>query len=438
MKCIYCNTKDNLTSSDIISFAITGAKLTKTFVCRAHNAYTNDNYEKRFIADLDFFRSELGLSTRDGKPIQFKADISVDGTDIHGVTLSNRRSLYSPKGVVSGTDSDGKKILMAPMEKLNKIKGGQVSSVNISNVTLHKTISSDDFVGFYAVHSVAKMAYEWHCYINGIEEYDEKYKNIVEYILGNNEENMVDIIFDKAYYTIADKLSEIGTNSFLEYDDFDGYKYVIFDLWKTIAYRVRICKASDEVFIDDKLKTVFCDMYLYRLDGSKCKNSFGVACLDGSESKRIKFATVAPSKVTIEKWKVLVRRIEKIMSTMVLSIHILKKKVEVLTSSLKQYNQGKIDIAELLGYEENGALTVLEVINQLYVNKEKYDYSKSFNENLPVIFNLNGDTITRTSNQKKEYVLLLMEMDKEGTLSEYIMNGITAFNEIYQIEMHHS
>ena len=91
-----------------------------------------------------------------------------------------------------------------------------------------------------------------------------------------------------------------------------------------------------------------------------------------------------------------------------------------------------------MGYEENGALTVLEVINQLYVNKEKYDYSKSFNENLPVIFNLNGDTITRTSNQKKEYVLLLMEMDKEGTLSEYIMNGITAFNEIYQIEMHHS
>lgn len=179
-------------------------------------------------------------------------------------------------------------------------------------------------------------------------------------------------------------------------------------------------------------------MYLYRLDGSKCKNSFGVACLDGSGSKRIKFATVAPSKVTIEKWKVLVRRIEKIMSTMVLSIHILKKKVEVLTSSLKQYNQGKIDIAELLGYEENGALTVLEVINQLYVNKEKYDYSKSFNENLPVIFNLNGDTITRTSNQKKEYVLSLMEMDKEGTLSEYIMNGITAFNEIYQIEMHHS
>lgn len=32
MKCIYCNTEMELTSSDIITYAITGAKLTKSFV----------------------------------------------------------------------------------------------------------------------------------------------------------------------------------------------------------------------------------------------------------------------------------------------------------------------------------------------------------------------------------------------------------------------
>ena len=46
MKCIYCNSEVELTSSDIITYAITGAKLTKTFVCKIHNAFTNDNYEK--------------------------------------------------------------------------------------------------------------------------------------------------------------------------------------------------------------------------------------------------------------------------------------------------------------------------------------------------------------------------------------------------------
>ena len=47
MKCIYCNSEVELTSSDIITYAITGAKLTKSFVCKTHNAFTNDNYEKK-------------------------------------------------------------------------------------------------------------------------------------------------------------------------------------------------------------------------------------------------------------------------------------------------------------------------------------------------------------------------------------------------------
>ena len=81
MKCIYCNSETDLTSSDIITYAITGAKLSKSFVCHTHNAFTNDEYEKHFIADLAFFRNRLGLSTRDGKPIQFKADITVLGSE---------------------------------------------------------------------------------------------------------------------------------------------------------------------------------------------------------------------------------------------------------------------------------------------------------------------------------------------------------------------
>ena len=62
--------------SDFTTYAITGAKVTKTFVCKAHNSFTNDMHEKKFVADLNFFRNQLGFSTRDGKPIQYIADIS--------------------------------------------------------------------------------------------------------------------------------------------------------------------------------------------------------------------------------------------------------------------------------------------------------------------------------------------------------------------------
>ncbi|HHZ07021.1 MAG TPA: hypothetical protein GX401_09650 [Clostridiales bacterium] len=431
MKCIYCNSEAELTSSDIITYAITGAKLTKSFVCKTHNALTNDNYEKKFVADLDFFRNHLGLTTRDGKLIQYKADISVDGTEMHNVKISNRESLFAPKGVVAGADNEGKKILMAPMEKLEKISKGKASTVDISDVTLHKTISSDSFLGFYAVHSIAKMAYEWYCYVNDIEEFQEENREIVDYILGKNENNPVDILIDGNYYAAIDQLSELGTNALFQYDDIDGYQYVVFDFWKTISYRVRICKSLKKIACDTK--ALFFELYLYHIDGSKSTTAFGAYSLNNN--KKPAFYTVQPQNITVGLWREFVKRIEKIMSTMILSIHTLKREIDVLSSKLKKYDEGKIDMARLLGFEENNIVTVIEIINQLYVNKDKYDASKSFNANLPIILNLNSDTITRTQEDKTTFLMHIMEMDRNKELSDYIRNGIGAFYDIYDQEM---
>lgn len=432
MKCIYCNSEKKLTSSDIITFAITGAKVTKSFVCDTHNAFTNNNYEKKFVADLNFFRNHLGLSTREGKPIQYEADILVDGTEMHNVKVSDRESLYAPKSVVAGFDKDGKKVIMAPMEKIEEIsKGKGASLVDISDVTIHKTISSDSFLGFYAVHSIAKIAYEWYCYINNIEEFKEECKEIVDYILGNNDDDLVDIIIDGNYYLAMEKLSEIGTNVLFQYDDVDGFRYVVFDLWKTISYRVKICKTPGEISSDANL--LFFELYLYHIDGNKSKTAFGAFPLNGNQ--RPKFYTIQPSKMTIEIWRVFVKRIEKIMSTMVLSINTIKKEVDLLSSKLKKYCEGEMDIARLLGFEDNNIVSVIEIISQLYLNKDKYDASKTFNENLPIILNLNGDTITRTLEDKRNFITKLAEMDKKGELCDYIQKGIDIFYEIYEYEM---
>lgn len=427
MKCIYCNSEVELTSSDIITYAITGAKLTKSFVCKTHNAFTNDKYEKKFVSDLDFFRNHLGLTTRDGNAIQYKADVSVDGTEIHNVKLSNRESLYAPKKVVAGTDKDGNKILMAPMEKLEKISKGRAEAVDISDVIIHKTIKSDSFIGFYATHSIAKMAYEWYCYINNIEEYKEEYREIVDYILGNTEEDLVDIIIDGSYYYAMDKLSEIGTNSFFQYDDIDGYRYVVVDFWNTISYRIRICKHLKNV------QTVFYKVYLYRIDGSKIDKSFCAYPLE--KNKQSNFKTIRPQDITIDIWKEFVDRIGKIMSTMILSIHTLKREVEGLSTRLNKYDTGKINITLLLGFEENNIVTTIDILGKLYLNKDKYDMTKTFNENLPIVLNLDSDTIGRTQEEKRDFIKLLVDMDKDNKLSEYIRNGIKFFNEIYENEM---
>ena len=431
MKCIYCNSEVELTSSDIITYAITGAKLTKSFVCKTHNAFTNDNYEKKFVFDLDFFRNQLGLTTRDGKTIQYNADISVDGTEIHNVKLSNRESLYAPKNVVAGTDNDGNKILMAPMERLEKISKGKATSVNMSNVVVHKTIEANYFIGFYAIHSMAKMAYEWYCYINNIEEYREEYREIVDYILGNTEQEIVDIIVDGNYYGMIDQLSEIGTNSFFQYDDVDGYRYVVIDFWKTISYRIRICKSPNGCLKNAQVLRI--KLYLYQIDGCKTQKEFGILSL--KPNKQANFKTIRPQNITADIWGIFTNRIGKIMSTMVLSIHILKKEVNKLSIKLNRYDSGKINVTLLLGFEENNTVTTIYILSQLYFNRDKYDRKKTFNQNLPILLNLDGNIIGQTKEEKKKFVQLLVDMDKDNELSEYIWNGIRFFNEIYENEM---
>lgn len=57
-------------------------------------------------------------------------------------------------------------------------------------------------------------------------------RDIVNYLLLESNDKLVDIVYDNKYYSIIDQVSVEGTNSLLQYDDYDGYRYVIFDLWK--------------------------------------------------------------------------------------------------------------------------------------------------------------------------------------------------------------
>lgn len=75
--------------------------------------------------------------------------------------------------------------------------------------------------------------------------------------------DFVDVIIERNYYYAIDQMSEVGTNALFQYDDIDGYRYVVFDLWKTVAYRVRICKLLNNNARD--AKSLFFELYLYHV-----------------------------------------------------------------------------------------------------------------------------------------------------------------------------
>ena len=230
---------------------------------------------------------------------------------------------------------------------------------------------------------------------------------------------------------MIDQLSEIGTNSFFQYDDVDGYRYVVIDFWKTISYRIRICKSPNGCLKNAQVLRI--KLYLYQIDGCKTQKEFGILSL--KPNKQANFKTIRPQNITADIWGIFTNRIGKIMSTMVLSIHILKKEVNKLSIKLNRYDSGKINVTLLLGFEENNTVTTIYILSQLYFNRDKYDRKKTFNQNLPILLNLDGNTIGQTKEEKKKFVQLLVDMDKDNELSEYIWNGIRFFNEIYENEM---
>lgn len=298
--------------------------------------------------------------------------------------------------------------------------------VDISRITMHKTISSGDFVGNCALHSVAKIAYEWYCYINGIEQYTEENKDIVDYILGNCSDERVDIVVDGIYYVSIDQVSEVGTNSLFQYDDRDGYRYVVFDLWKTIAYRVKICKSSET---STKLSSNGgINLYLYHFDGRKTSTAFGIFSLNGG----ISFSVLKESDVNENIWKSFARRLEKLLTTKVMTIYTLKQECLSLEERLKKYDTGKIDLAGLIKYEEDSVLSTMEMLKILNEKKEQYDYTIGFNQNMKQLLSLSDDTYIVGGNDKKQFVQTLMELDQEKQLSSLLHEQLNTFESIYK------
>ena len=67
----------------------------------------------------------------------------------------------------------------------------------------------------------------------------------------------------------------------------------------------------------------FLKLYLYHIDGSKTQTTLGAFSLD--DNKQLNFNVIRPEDMSVDIWRWFINRIDKIMSTMILSIYTLKK-----------------------------------------------------------------------------------------------------------------
>lgn len=422
-KCIYCNSED-LSISDIISYALTGAKLTKKSVCHKHNKFTNDNFEKIAIANFDFFRNSLGLSERKGGEIKYKADVTIDGITISNISVSGRKSIYDDKKRLFSVEKDGKKSLLGNIEKLKQKQGvveEQIEPLDMSNTVVSVTFSIEKlFASDEMLHTVAKIAYEWFCAVNGVNKfYSESYQEIVDSILMDKPiENVVEIVVDgNLDYALKD-ICHLGSNSLFEYVDVNGFCYVIYNFWGIIYYKIRICDTG----IPNVEMCNCYNLYLYNLDGDKSQTVFGTM-------GKSQFISMPPKEAIKQFHKVYLDKLEMLEKTTVLSLRKTKMLVNELQKALFIYNQPPNDFAKFVDYEDNDRVITIKIILFLLEHENEYSFDKSFNENLRTLFGI-SDTLIVDVDENKTFVKYLLDLHEKDTLSSSIENGLALFNKI--------
>lgn len=427
-QCIYCNSED-LTSSDIIPFALTGAKIKKKFVCKDHNAYTNEHFEKFVINQLDWFRSSLGLTTRDGNPIKYKADLIIKDITIPNVVLSNKKSFYTNKTRLFSAEQNGKAIKFGPLEKLQQIKGAKPESVELNDITEKYSFSLKELItSSYMLHTVAKIAYEWHCYINNIEEFDkEKFQGIVSYIVEEeNDDIFVENVIDGHTFYALDQLCEFGTNSLFEYIDRDGYCYVIFSLWNVVCYKVKIYHTGGPNLNSNHLL----QMFLYNIDGTQTSTYFGIYGNAHISSESSESAFIRLERFYLDRFTALIK-------TKVLSIYLVKQLITSMQEDLLSYKEKRIDFSAFLDYEDNNRITAIRLTQLFQSNKAIYNKDLSFNQNLSIFLNT-PEVFTIMIDENLEYIKMLSDMNENDILIPILEEGIAAFEDIWKDEQQKS
>lgn len=424
VKCIYCNSIENLTDSDIIPYALTGAKIKKRFVCSEHNGHTNREFEKDTITSWDYFRSQLGFKTREGDLIKYNGSIVIDELVFDKVKISDKRTFYT--GQIISTNHDGHKVIAANSEIIKKRFKTDPEIVDTNKISVQYQFNLENlFISDKMKRTMAKIAYEWYCYKYEINERLDKHNTIISYIInGVESEGIIECVVDAYSYMVGEKLCELGTHSIYDYIDEHGNNYVIFNFWNVIIYKIRV---SDDN-IPRKEKENIIEMQRYNLDGTKDSISFGVYSLNGGYD-----AISEPCEVALNRlYKLFINNLEKLVTQTVLTIYQFKKFADALHEDLEGLKNDEITIADFLEYEDWTRILIVRLI--FLLKSYDYKFDLSFNSNISEMLEIE-EFFTVDSKQLEEYTLEIMRLHEDEVLITNLEEGLQKFDSYYENEM---
>ena len=243
--CIYCGATPQdkeLSKSDIIPDALTNTKILNPNVCKIdHNSKFSDMFEYKIIEGLAFITNELDIkSSKSDKYHPFQQTIIVDETE-YKARISSDYELFKGNKFLKSLDNTSK---LGPIDKVQKIPNIKYTEVNVNELEIEKriNINIDLFFCNEMYRLIAKIAFEWFCLMNEINQKKECFSKIIQFIETGNDNGFVTIVNDKKVHSLFNNESpfEFGSHTILSYIAKDGSVNVLVSLFGISIYNVKL------------------------------------------------------------------------------------------------------------------------------------------------------------------------------------------------------
>ncbi|GAA3658007.1 hypothetical protein [Asaccharospora irregularis] len=244
--CIYCGESKDLSKSDIIPDALTNAKIINPNVCRVeHNNKFSDLFEDEVISKLAIITNELDIkSSKSKRYSSYEVKIKVAGVE-YATKISSETELFGSNKKMRSVDG---KYLIGQIDEIRKIKAANDTNINvvdINQIEIDKIVKIDLPVFFSQAmyRMVAKIAFEWYCLNNEVNNKINSFEPIIQFITNGTGNDLVTIVSNREVYDLINKTMDFGSHTLLAYVGKDNSVNVLVSLFGMAIYNIRICNS---------------------------------------------------------------------------------------------------------------------------------------------------------------------------------------------------
>lgn len=246
-KCIYCGTTENLSDSDIIPDALTAARILNKCVCKEnHNSKMTEKFEGEVAEKLAFLTNTLNIKSSKSKHYSaYPADYKIEGIKYRAKKIIRDNDFVNGKVLwdSSHTFGFGSPDLIEKIAKSKHEADIVLADVDLNDkeIEKHVNVNLDIFFNIAMFRQVAKIAFEWYCLKNSVDDFNAIFNEIITFILDGANNNIVTMVTDKNVLEKFSGFCDNGSHALFGYIDKDGGISVIVDMFGVALYNVKVC-----------------------------------------------------------------------------------------------------------------------------------------------------------------------------------------------------